>query len=69
MTTTIDTILSLIAQKHLRIETLEERKSDRLDFHEVSVWAVRDALEAALKAGVELGFRMPKPTEAEIANT
>ncbi len=62
MTTNIDAIFSQIAQKHLHIETLEERKSDRLDFHEVSVWAVRDALEAAFKAGVELkaSRRQPK---------
>jgi hypothetical protein len=33
------------------IETLEERLSDSLDFHEVSVWSVRDALQAAFEAG------------------
>lgn len=69
MTTTIDTILSLIAEKHLNIETLETRNSDHLDFHEVAAWSVRSALEAAFKAGVELGASMPKPTESEIANT
>jgi hypothetical protein len=67
MTTTIDHIFALIAQKHLFIETLETRHSDRLDFHDVAVWCVRDALEAAFKAGVELGTSMPKATEAEIA--
>jgi len=69
MTNTIDQILALIAQKHLGIETLETRKSDRLDFHDTAVWCIRDALEAAFKAGVELGASMPKPTESEIANT
>lgn len=69
MTTTIDQIFALIAQKHLSIETLDTRNSDRLDFHDVSVWGVRSALEAAFKAGVELGASMPKPTESEIANT
>jgi hypothetical protein len=63
----IDTILTLIAQKNLGIETLETRKSDRLDFHDVAVWCLRDALEAAFKAGVEMGYRMPKATEQEIA--
>ena len=63
----IPTILTLIAHKHLGIETLETRNSDRLDFHDVSVWGVRSALEAAFKAGVELGASMPKATEAEIA--
>lgn len=67
MTTTIDQIFALIAHKHLFIETLETRNSDRLDFHDVAVWSVRDALEAAFKAGVELGVSMPKATEAEIA--
>ncbi|MDD2879363.1 MAG: hypothetical protein PHQ58_02915 [Rhodoferax sp.] len=51
MTTTIDQIFALIAQKHLFIDTLETRHSDRLDFHDVAVWSVRDALEAAFKAG------------------
>ena len=67
MTTNIDQIFAMIAQKHLFIETLETRHSDRLDFHDVAVWSVRDALEATFKAGVELGASMPKATEAEIA--
>ena len=62
----IDTILTLIAQKHLGIETLETRRSDSLDFHDTAVWCLKDALEAAFKAGVELGVSMPKATEAEI---
>ncbi len=69
MTATINRIFSKIAEKHLNIETLETRNSDRLDFHDVSVWGVHSALEAAFKAGVELGLSMPKPTESEIANT
>ena len=40
-----------IAFKFLNFETLEERKSDSLDFHEVSVWSVKAALEAAFEAG------------------
>jgi hypothetical protein len=63
----IDTILTLIAKKHLGIETLETRRSDSLDFHDTAVWCLKDALEAAFKAGVELGVSMPKATEAEIA--
>ena len=63
----IDTLLTLIAQKHLGIETLKTRNSDRLDFHDTAVWCLKDALEAAFKAGVELGASMPKATEAEIA--
>ena len=63
----IDTLLTLIAQKHLGIETLQTRNSDSLDFHDTAVWCLKDALEAAFKAGVELGASMPKATEAEIA--
>lgn len=40
-----------IAAKHFFIETLETRNSDRLDFHDVAVWAMRAALEAAYEAG------------------
>ena len=49
----IDTLLADIAQKHLGIETLETRKSDSLDFHEVAVWNLKEALEAAYRAGQE----------------
>ena len=63
----IDTILTLIAQKHLGIETLQTRNADSLDFHDTAVWCLRDALEAAFKAGVEVGVALPAPTEAEIA--
>jgi hypothetical protein len=45
-------ILAEIAHRHLNIPTLENRRSDNLDFHEVSVWSVKDALWAAYDAGV-----------------
>ena len=63
----IDTILTLIAQKHLGIDTLQTRHADSLDFHDTAVWCIRDALEAAFKAGIEVGISLPEPTEAEIA--
>jgi len=44
-------LFTAIAKEHLSIETLETRRSDSLDFHDVSVWGVRAALEAAYKAG------------------
>ena len=48
-----DTLLLEIATKHFHtIETLATRNSDRLDFHDVAVWAIRAALEAAYAAGV-----------------
>ncbi|HEX4000987.1 MAG TPA: hypothetical protein VHX65_20750 [Pirellulales bacterium] len=46
-----DRTLTEIASKHLNIPTLRTRKSDSLDFHDVSVWAVRSALKAAFDAG------------------
>lgn len=43
--------LELIAKNELYIDTLKTRKSDSLDFHEISVWSLKDALEEAFKAG------------------
>ena len=40
-----------IAKELLDIEMLEARNSDGLDFHEVSVWEIRDALVAAYNEG------------------
>lgn len=48
---TLDQQMQHIALDHLFIETLETRNSDRLDFHEVSAWAVKSALMAAYEAG------------------
>ena len=48
---TLETLLQQIALDHLFIETLETRNSDRMDFHEVSVWGVKSALMAAYEAG------------------
>ena len=49
---TLDALLTRIAQEHLLIETLETQNSDSLDFHDVSVWGVREALIAAYQAGL-----------------
>jgi len=51
----LDLLLARIAQEHLFIETLQTRNSDRLDFHDVSVWAVQSALMAAYQAGLAAG--------------
>lgn len=56
----LDTLLTDIAQCHLRIETLESRHRDSLDFHDVSVLELRDALEAAYRAGIEQGRKGKK---------
>lgn len=40
-----------IAKQHLFFDTLETRNAGDLDFHEVSVWGVKSALQAAYWAG------------------
>ncbi len=48
----IEARIADIAATHLvGVETLETRNSDRLDFHEVSVATLRQALRAAYLAG------------------
>jgi hypothetical protein len=41
-----------IANRHFFIETLETRNRDRLDFHDIAVWAMRAALNEAYAAGL-----------------
>ena len=50
---TRDQALTEIATQILDLETLDTRNSDRLDFHELSVWQIKKALEAAYAAGRE----------------
>lgn len=47
--------ITRIAKEVLGLETLDERRSDSLDFHELSVWHIRNALEAAFAAGQMAG--------------
>ena len=60
----LETLLTQIAQQHLGIETLQTRRSGSLDFHDVAVWCLRDALEAAFNAGVEQGRKAAKSDKA-----
>ena len=60
---TSDELFLTIAKKHLKIETLETRKSDSLDFHDVAVWSIKAALEAAYQAGRKSAQGKPKITE------
>lgn len=53
-------IITSIANVHLGIPTLETRKSGDLDFHEVSVWSLKDALGAAYQAGRNAPKAKPK---------
>lgn len=58
----IDAAVEAIAQRHLNIETLQVRSSDRLDFYDVPVWSMREALTEAYLAGaaaVERRIRQP----------
>jgi hypothetical protein len=50
--TTIDDFLTDIARHHLGIATLDARYADSLDFHDVSVCGVKNALSHAYQAGV-----------------
>ena len=40
-------------RKRLGLETLADRKRDALDFHEISVAALRDAIAIAFEAGFD----------------
>ena len=52
-------ILTSIAREHLGIATLETRHSDSLDFHDVAVWQVEAALQAAFDAGRNTASQPP----------
>jgi hypothetical protein len=48
-------VLTGIAQKNLGIVTLETQNSDSLDFHDVAVWQIKEALKDAFVAGLNCG--------------
>ncbi|WP_180684312.1 DUF6900 domain-containing protein [Tepidicella baoligensis] len=56
----IELLLESIALDHLFIETLQTRHRDSLDFHDVSVWGVKSALQAAFDAGLRAAGGAPK---------
>lgn len=58
-----DATLANIARAHLRLETLEARNSDSLDFSDQAVWSIKAALEAAYRAGMEAAAAQPKPAK------
>lgn len=43
--------LMSIAQKHLRVDTLETRSSDEQDFYALAVWDIETALRSAFELG------------------
>ncbi|MFM1907369.1 MAG: hypothetical protein RLZZ591_1046 [Pseudomonadota bacterium] len=58
----LNKLLAQIAKEHLFIETLETQHSDRSDFHDVAVWAIKSALEAAYAAGMAANNATAKNT-------
>ena len=62
-------LLTQIAREHLHIDTLKTRRADSLDFHDVAVWCVRDALEAAFNAGVAHAQKAKHAKKATQANS
>ena len=48
-------LLEKIAKDNNGLETLETRKSDDLDFHDVAVWSIKKALQDAFIAGMTVG--------------
>lgn len=49
--TTRERTLEEIAQRVLDMPTLDTRRSDDLDFHDLAVWSIKEALERAYDAG------------------
>jgi hypothetical protein len=47
----MEATINQIAKQTLGIRTLETRKSDSLDFHELAVWSLKEALNLAYQAG------------------
>ena len=50
-------MLTKIANDVLNIDSLETQNSDDLDFHNVAVWEVKQALEKAFVLGIEQGWQ------------
>ena len=53
-------IISEIAKSVLRIETLKVGNSDSIDFHELAVWEIEEALSKAFDEGVNMGWEANK---------
>lgn len=47
----IDETLEQLARDRMRVPTLHPRGRDDLDFYDLSVWTIREALRAAYDAG------------------
>lgn len=54
----LNKIITGIAQKNFRVDTLETQNSDSLDFHDVAVWQIKEALTDAFLAGMQTGVTL-----------
>ncbi|MCC5786901.1 MAG: hypothetical protein JJU33_09390 [Phycisphaerales bacterium] len=69
MSTARDTTINRIAREALGLETLETRRADSLDFHDLAVWTIKDALERAYEAGRDAALpRTPIRTTCPACN-
>jgi hypothetical protein len=50
-----DIIVEEIAKDELGLDTLESQGCDRFDFHTLSVWQIKKALQDAFYAGFKTG--------------
>lgn len=53
--TTENQTIARIARECFNCKTLETQNSDRLDFSNVAVWQIKEALHAAYAAGFDAG--------------
>lgn len=53
-------ILEIAQGAIFNLETLERRGADSLDFHDISVWSFKEALEKAYDLGRENGKRVQR---------
>ncbi|MFZ7224075.1 DUF6900 domain-containing protein [Avibacterium endocarditidis] len=51
----INKVLETIAKEVGRIDTLETRMSDHLDFYDMPVWCMKAMMQAAYEAGYNAG--------------
>ena len=66
--------LADMACKRLYLDTLEEQKSDSLDFHEVAVWQIEDLIQRAYVMGLQAagqwaGPKQYKPTHSVLCSS
>ena len=65
MKKTMEQIIEGIGINILFLETLETRNSDSLDFHKLSVWSIKEALETSYRAGMAAAETQNTPEEPE----